>query len=197
MEREIRNQYVALDGPFDGECYLRGEVPYDVTKTIPSVFDYVEYEWNEQSVWELFLLYISWQYMPLAWHANYARTDYIFDKSDLKRILTRWPLTVSVRIHREDGKIVRKEALPPGTLSKLGERVAAYLDDESILPKVTLLSDCEALVENCYWNKWRGLARERLIIKKEGNTTTFHPDEDFNRTPDKSTLVEYECLIRF
>ncbi len=170
------------------------EVPLHIATTVPSAFEYIEYEFNKESIWELFLLYISWQYMPLKWHANYARTDYIFDKADLEQLLGKWPLSGGIR-RNKDGQ---EEVVPPGTYTKLGEKVAVYLDDDSILPKVTLLSDCEAEVEICFWNDWKGLARKRVRLRKEATTTTFHYKEyDTEEAKEKESLVPYHCGIVF
>ncbi len=68
--------------------------------------------------------------------------------------------------------------------------VAAYLDDESLLPSVTMLSENEALVRYTYWNDWSGLRCVEVKITKENGTTTF---TDINR----KTLVEYHCGIMF
>ena len=184
----------ATSKQFEEKHYVRGEVCFEEADNIPSVFNYVEYEFGEESVWELFLLYISWQYMPLEWHANYARTNYIFDKSDLERLLGKWPLSGGIR-RDKDG---REEVVTSGTYTKLGEKVAVYLDNDSILPKVTLLSDCEAEVEICFWNNWRGLARKIVRVRKEASTTTFHYEEyDTEDAEEKATLVPYHCGIVF
>ena len=145
--------------------YIRGRVPYMATDCIPSVFDYVDYEFNEQSIWELFLLHEAWRYMPLCWHAGYARTDYIFEWADLERMVSR-----KIIDHRTNQDITQK--------------VAAYINDDSVLPKVTMQSDHEADITICYWNNWRGLAKEIIRIKRAYGTTTLE-------VINEETLVEY------
>ena len=153
---------------------IQGEVSHRTSRElIPSVFNYIEYELNEQSAWELFLLNESFRFMPLFWHAGYARCTFIFERTDLERL-------VSKPIRHWNGK----------ERVDITADVAAYLDDESLLPKVTMLSENEALVRYTYWNSWRGLVRAEMKITKENGTTTF---TDINR----ETLVEYHCGLIF
>lgn len=166
---EINEAHKAENWQMNEEYYLRGVVPYRVAERIPAVFDFIEYEWSEQAVWEAFLLHICWQYMPLGWHGGYSRADYIFDRSDLETLLSGGLLSL---------------------LKGTREKVAAYLDDESILPQVKLLSDREAEVQICYWNSWRGLTRESVLVRKEEGATTF---QDINH----ETLVSYEIPLMF
>ena len=111
--------------------------------------------------------------MPLFWHAGYARCTFIFERTDLERL-------VSKPIRHWNGK----------ERVDITADVAAYLDDESLLPSVTMLSENEALVRYTYWNSWSGLVRAEMKISKENGTTTF---TDINY----KTLVEYHCGIIF
>lgn len=151
--------------------YIRGRVPYMATDCIPSVFDYVEYEFNEQSVWELFLLHDAWRHMPLWWHAGYARREYIFERADLERKVSR-------------------QIIDDWTHQDITQEVAAYINDDSILPKVTMQSGNEADITICYWNGWRGLVKEVIRVKRENGTTTFTDVLD-------KTLVAYDCGLRY
>ena len=148
-----------------------GQVSGKVANERPSIFNCIEYELNEHSAWELFLLHESFRFMPLHWHAGYARRTFIFERTDLKKLASkqRWYL------NREEQ-------------TRVDSGIAAYLDDESVLPKVTMLSENEALVRYTYWNDWSGLVRAEMKITQENGTTTF---SDVDRT----TLVEYHCGI--
>lgn len=153
---------------------IQGEVsPRTSRELIPSIFNYIECELNEQSAWELFVLRESFSFMPLFWHGGYARCTYIFELADLAKL-------VSKPIRHWNGK----ERID------ITADVAAYLDDESLLPSVTMLSVNEALVRYTYWNDWSGLRCVEVKITKENGTTIF---TDINR----KTLVEYHCGIMF
>lgn len=153
---------------------IQGEVSHRTSRElIPSVFNYIDYELNEQSTWELFLLNESCRFLPLFWHAGYARCTFIFERADLERLVSK-PIGHWNGMERVD----------------ITADVAAYLDDESLLPSVTMLSENEALVRYTYWNSWRGLVRAEMKISKENGTTTF---TDINR----ETLVKYHCGIMF
>ena len=168
-----------IETPQGSDTYLegqpiQGEVSHRTSRElIPSVFNYIDYELNEQSTWELFLLNESFRFMPLFWHAGYARCTFIFERTDLERL-------VSKPIRHWNGK----------ERVDITADVAAYLDDESLLPSVTMLSENEALVRYTYWNSWSGLVRAEMKISKENGTTTF---TDINY----KTLVEYHCGIIF
>lgn len=156
-----------MESKFQDGQYIRGRVPYMNTSSIPSVFDYIEYEFNEHSVWELFLLHISWKFMPLHWHANYANIDYIFEKKDIDKIVFIY-----------------------GKLFDSTPEVTSYIDDGSLLPKITLLSDYEAEVRISYWSKWRGLVRRIIKVTKENSATKFIENSD-----NVEILIEYHCGI--
>ncbi len=161
-----------MDNKFHDGQYIVGEVSHITAREmIPSVFDYIEYDFNKQSVWELFLLSISWKYLPLYWHACYASVTYIFDMSDLEQL-------VSSRILHYDYR--KREQID------ITSDVAAYIGDESLLPEITLLSDSVAQLRYSYWGRWRGLVRVMIRIAKENGTTTFTHISD-------ETLVEYDC----
>ena len=154
---------------------IKNMVSYRVSEMIPSIFNYIEYELNEQSAWELFLFRESFRFMPLCWHAAYVRRTYILERADLEKlaqIMTRsW--------NHEKRQWVDITA-----------DFVAYLDDESLLPRVTMLSENEALVHYAYWNDWAGLVRAEMKITKENGTTTFCDVYG-------ETLVAYDIGIRF
>ena len=154
---------------------IKDKVSYKASEMIPSIFNYIEYELNEQSAWELFLLYESFRFMPLHWHAGYARCTYIFDRADREKLASAKKTSWS-----------RKEQKRVDITAEL----IAYFDDESLLPSVTMLSENEALVRYSYWNDWAGLVRAEMKITKENGTTTFCD-------VDRERLVEYDIGIVF
>ena len=48
-------------------------------------------------------------------------------------------------------------------------KVAAYLDDETILPEITIVSENEAHIRCTYWSHWFGLFRTNTRIIKENS----------------------------
>lgn len=161
-----------MDIKFHEGQYIVGMVsPATANELIPSIFDYIEYEFNKQSVWELFLLNISDMYMPKFWHACYGDNIYIFERADLANLVSRgimhWDST-------------RRESVD------ITSSVASYLVDEALLPEITILSETEAHIRYTYWNNWRGLCRRVEKIAKENGTTTFTQISD-------DILVEYDC----
>ena len=152
--------------------YIVGEVtPITANEQIPPIFDYIEYDFNKQSVWELFLLSKSYIFLPLYWHAAYAEATYIFERADLEQV-------VSTKIMHWD--------MSSRTKIDITHKVAAYLDDETILPEITIISENEAHIRCTYWNHWFGLFRTNTRIIKENTTTTFTHLSTEN-------LVEYDC----
>jgi hypothetical protein len=113
--------------------------------------------------------------MPLHWHAGYARCTYIFERADLVKLVS----TKRMSWNQEERKRV-----------DVTDNIAAYMDDESLLPSVTLLSENEALVRYSYWNDWSGLVSAEMKIIKESGTTTFC-------NVSRRTLVEYHCGFLF
>lgn len=170
-----------MKAPMGSDNYLEGQPiqgevsPRTSRELIPSIFNYIEYELNEQSAWELFLLYIARWEMPLHWHAGYARCTYIFEPADLVKLVS----TKRMSWNQEERRLVN-----------VTDNIAAYMDDESLLPSVILLSENEALVRYSYWNDWSGLVSAEMKIIKESGTTTFC-------NVSRRTLVEYHCGFLF
>ena len=160
---------IEVEWKFHDGQYIRGRVPYTCTFTIPSVFDYVEYEFSEQSVWELFLLSISWKFMPLWWHSNYARTDYIFERKDIEDLASRKIICYEKHID-------------------LSPQLASYLNDDTILPEVRIISETEAEIRISLWNDWAGLVRKIICVERKNGTTSF-------MKKNSSTLVKRKHFI--
>lgn len=169
------------ESPKGSDTYIKGQPiqgevsPRTSRELIPSIFNYIECELNEQSAWELFVLRESFSFMPLFWHAGYARCTYIFERADLVKLVS----TKRMSWNHEERKRV-----------DVTGNIAAYMDDESLLPSVTMLSENEALVRYTYWNDWSGLRCVEVKITKESGTTTFC-------NVSRRTLVEYHCGIMF
>ena len=83
--------------PFKEGQYVRQVTPSDASDSIPSVFDYIDYEFTEEGVWQAFLLYISWQYMPIIWHGGYDQCNYIFTMEDAEDIRRKYKSKLILR----------------------------------------------------------------------------------------------------
>ena len=168
---DLDDQGIEVEWKFYDGQYIRGRVPYTCTFTIPSVFDYVEYEFSEQSVWELFILSISWEFMPLWWHSNYARADYIFERKDIEDLASREFVSFKKQ----------PDAKP---------QPALYIDDDTILPEVKIVSECEADIRISYWSNWAGLVRLIIRVERKNGTTTFIEKS-------RERLIKFNIGIRY
>lgn len=168
--------------PFREGQYIKCLTPWDASGSVPSVFDYIEYEFNEEAVWDAFLMHISWRFMPMSWHGAYAKRKYIFTMEDAANIIKTYktPFVFALSCKRF-------------SLANFGIFVGKlnyYLTKCSILPSIKLLSDNEAQVTIAYWNDWAGLIRKTVKITKQAGTTTF---EDIK----VKRLIKYDCGTRY
>lgn len=51
-----------------------------------SIYDHLRFEDSLMGAWQAYLLGQMWHYLPLWWHANYDRRDYIYSKEDYNHI---------------------------------------------------------------------------------------------------------------
>ena len=164
----------------DGQ-YIKQRVPFQVGDSIPSVFNYIDYEFTEEGVWQAFLLHLSWRYMPVEWHYAYAKNDYIFSMEDAQKInkhfSSRWNIM-----------LLESRKLPSYDRIKFIASLKKHLTNNSILPSITIKSHNEAVIEIAYWNNWQGLVRKTTEIIKHNNTTLF-------REINRIVLAEFCCCI--
>lgn len=128
-------------------CYARRRnIPalhYDTTsmfqlsmKELPegyiSIEESLDWTFSPQGVWEWTLIKDLWVNLPLWWHANYSKIDYILDLNDYSRIVPKMP--------------------PPFEITGLSQ-------DPSILPTGKYKDDNHIEVSFCIWNAWSGLSR--------------------------------------
>jgi len=62
-----------------------------------------------------------------------------------------------------------------------------FYNDESLLPRVDILDERNAVVTCTFWNSWRGLCKQSVRVNKD---MSFEDG-------DLEILVEYDCGIRF
>lgn len=51
-----------------------------------NIFNYLKFEDSPMGAWQAYLLCQMWHYLPLWWHANYDKRDYIYTRKDFSDI---------------------------------------------------------------------------------------------------------------
>ena len=51
-----------------------------------NIFNYLKFEDSPMGAWQAYLLCQMWHYLPLWWHANYDKRDYIYTREDFSDI---------------------------------------------------------------------------------------------------------------
>ena len=105
----------------------------------------VGYEFTPECIWELFLLTELPYQLPKFWHGGYESILYFLHTGDLDKVLET--------VYREQFEDTRLGFLHKNGYSKLQK----LNQDASLLPKVTLISDNEAIINFTGWNDWNGL----------------------------------------
>ena len=101
-----------------------------------NIYGYLEFENTAMGAWQAFLIDRLWHSLPLWWHDNYNKRDYIYSKEDINKI-THF-------VDRDfDASILEKYDLTPEIY---GENGRYYIS-------------C------CYWTDFGGLKREYVEIK--------------------------------
>lgn len=100
-----------------------------------NIYEYLEFENSAMGAWQAFLIDRLWHSLPLWWHDNYNKRDYIYSKEDINKI------THFVDRHF-DASVLEKYDLTPEIY---GENGRYYIS-------------C------CYWTDFGGLKREYVEI---------------------------------
>ncbi len=128
--------------PFKEGQFIHNTIPYEASKTVPPVLNYLEFQFTPGAIWEAVLLTeASRLYLKHVWHGCYNNGMLVVDNTSL---------TLACSLFKVDYK--------------------PFIDDERIQPSVEMLSDSEAIVRYCFWNEWGGLRRVslKLIRKRKG-----------------------------
>lgn len=140
------------------------------------IFATLRFEDSPMGAWQAFLLHQMWHYLPLWWHSNYARRDYIYSKEDLKG-------TILGRSIEDSG--VRRY------MNLMGCRVASLNPDALALTPEIYFENGKYYITCCFWSDFGGLKREyALITLTDGRMEGF---EIF----DEKVLFAYDCGILF
>lgn len=109
-------------------------------KHLYNIFDYLRFEDSKMGAWQAFLLVRLVHYLPLWWHANYNRRDYIYTKEDFDHIT-----------HFVDRGFNKSVLL-----------------DYKIDPEITG-EDGKYYISCCFWTDFGGLIREYVEISFADN----------------------------
>ena len=136
----------------------------------------VGYEFTPECIWELFLLTELPYQLPKFWHGGYESILYFLHTGDLDKVLQT--------VYREQFEDTRLGFLHKNGFSKLQK----LNQDASLLPKVTLVSDKEAIINFTGWNDWSGLLDVTVRVTRTPRSIRFH-EKEIKR------LVPYNCGI--
>ena len=126
------------------------------------IFDKIALERSEMGAWNAYLLSIAHTLLPTVWHGGYERRTYILSLQDLKALFN------GHGIELQQSMI---ESLPPKV--RRGN------------------ADDEFVVECCYWNDWKGLVREKVLVEYDGNHIDWIEDAG------SEVWIQYDCGILF
>ncbi len=136
-------------------------------KRSASIFEFLRFEDSCMGAWQAFLLHQMWHYLPLWWHANYARRQYIYSLEDVSAI----------------------DHHPLPDLRK-GRTLFSILSRFDGAPEVFAYNG-KYFISCCFWTEFGGLIREYAeLIMKEGKLDSFS-------IFGEKTLLEYNCGIRY
>ena len=149
-----------------------------------------------EGIWEMFLLHQAWVSLPLWWHANYSKIEYLFDldryyeitkTKKYRNIFTGKPLPVRRDLVGPDGKPFRRHYRYP-TRADIRE-VLSHWNDPAILPAVSM-DDGTATIVYHFWSDWRGLVKETVPVE-------WTPDQVCFLDSNEEVLAVYRCGIMF
>jgi hypothetical protein len=115
-----------------------------------NIWNYINVEDSKEGAWHAYLLYNLWHVLPLFWHANYDRRNYLFHQSDAKLIEC---------YNREDA-----------------ERLCSSIGSFVISPEVVQTKG-KYYVSSCYFTNFGGLIQEIIEISLSNGKATFHEIE--------------------
>lgn len=104
------------------------------------IFKYLRFASSPAGAWQAYLLYNLWHSLPLFWHANYSRRQYVYNWVDLKNIKTVSDINI-------------------------GDLVESSVD---LTPRIYHLGN-DFYVSSCYWTDWGGLIREYVEVRFDDN----------------------------
>ena len=122
------------------ESYVSIQTPdnTEILDRTDKFWSLISAEDSPMGAWQVYLLYNLWHYLPLFWHANYEKRQYIY-------------------VHTQWGDEVKPEFGMDSPLE--GFNIQKY----DIYPSIRK-EDGFYCVSACYWSDFEGLVREELKI---------------------------------
>lgn len=187
---------------------MRPQIEYP--KGCLPIWKALDWTFTPLGIWEWILIEDLWRNLPLFWHANYCKVDYIFDKETyrcvvpdiVERYLT--PTGRPRKGYREDieklAKAYRKKNGEPmfgryGFKSKEDLFAAIELTskvDKELAPHGVEIDEKTIEMSFAVWNDWCGL--KKITYRAEPMKRRGYPR--LVRIEDK-LLVKYNCGICF
>ena len=116
---------------------------------------------TEQAVWQLYLLENYYTVLPAVGHGAYNEREFVFRESDVDDI-------IPLKYHDLTELIKQEKLLPFVEVGKDGD--GSHM----------------AIVNCSYWNKWKGLARERVTYKIKDGRVVY-------RVSKEEILFQFHC----
>lgn len=122
-------------------------------------------------IWHAFLLRYCWHYLPLWWHANYDRRDYVYSSKDLEKVIEQ---------------------------ERLGNQIENFDAKQfDVTPHITYKGNHKYIVSACYWTDFGGLIRQEVPVELvDYSGQGFYDRAKFGKEK-KKVLFAYECGICF
>ena len=156
LKAELDNFVPFKDGQYASGCYS-----YESSETIPKLQDYLDVDFTPETVWEALLLTKEANsYLSQGYHTSYKVGKLIVDNKSLTDVCQN-----NNKFKTDNWK--------------------QLLNDERIIPKVTMTCDYIALVYYCRWNDDDGLIRFCLRASHNRRTINFEEVE-------KEYLIQYK-----
>lgn len=146
-KKESAEDKIAPPIPFKDGQVIEGTISYESFKTVPPMNDYLDIDFDEESIWEaMLLLEEASNYLPHRWHGGYANGRLIVDGTSL--------------VQSCNGHLSKEEWEP-------------FMNDERLSPKVEILSGDSAQINYCRWGNWSGLTYIVLNATRKGRSISF------------------------
>lgn len=145
FDGNLKVHFAEMRGSGDESWFYVDNGSEDAPVNRNSILSHIKAAPSELNAWCVYLLMTSTAKMPTFWHGGYIARDFIFAKSDLRRI---------------------KELQ--------NRELSVILDKTDVLPDVQLTQN-EAVVTCCYWNDWEGLVKEtaKVTFGKSNNVEMY------------------------
>jgi hypothetical protein len=111
-----------------------------IKSDIDEFWDNISTEESAMGIWQVFLLKNLWNYLPLFWHSNYDKRDYIYTQKQMTIINTK---------------------------PAIGDKPIENLDFSryDVAPRIELRDD-RYVISACYWSDFEGLIRQEMQLAK-------------------------------